>query len=676
MYSNLREFIAEVETLGALRHVADADPHHELGGITEVAAGLPECPALLFDNIKGYPAGFRVFTNATTTPQRAALALGIDPTLRPLDALKAWMGKRQTLKTHKPVVVKDAAFFENSTRGGEVDLGKLPAPIWHSKDGGPYIGSGSIVVMRDPDGGWINASIYRVQVHTRNKVTVQFDHQGRHGAIIAKKYWDAGKPCPIAVVNGPDPALFIAGFEYLPAGQSEYDFAGAIKDAPIDVIAGPATGLPLPAAAEIIFEGELLLPSQETLPEGPFGEFTGYYAATKRPCPVMAVTAVHHRNDPILLGSPPMKPPRFHFGFVPRRQHLEPTGNGRRHRRDRRLAARVAAHDRGRAQAALCRSRQARRFDRSGQQLHGPPGRRGGRGCGPIKPQRRNVGGDNAVRALRADRHRARCLVVRARPAHPAGGKGARRDFAFEGDHRGLPPIPLDRQIPADLGALPRRGARDRGEVGQGVAGMTWAGGRNIHHAKPFSACMPATRPARSSDCCLNVVNPIKMNSRDKPSVEGWHSEWSEGDTSAKRAATSAWNSQLKEHDYETLDPYVDCRPGDVRNRCNGARGRSQRHISMRQLCRPGFETAPVYVTQNGWNLNVVDEAGDSSRAWVDWPGHIWVPNWNEGAIFSTDGVTIHFDRGRIWQRAVEVEPPPPPPRKRTKKKQARLPRG
>src|SRR5712691_11596388 len=145
MYRNLREFIAEVEKLGALRHVADADPCHELGGITEVAAGLPACPALLFDQIKGYPAGFRVFTNATTTPQRAALALGIDPTLRPLDALKAWMTKRQNLTLQTPVEVKDAPALENSASGSKVDLEKLPAPFWHMKDGGPYIGSGSIV---------------------------------------------------------------------------------------------------------------------------------------------------------------------------------------------------------------------------------------------------------------------------------------------------------------------------------------------------------------------------------------------------------------------------------------------------------------------------------------------------------------------------------------------------
>ncbi len=315
MYRDLREFIELVDGLHALRRVEGADPRFEIGGITEVAAGLADCPAVLFDDIVGYPRGFRVFTNATTSPQRAALALGLDPGLGPLDALKAWMEKRTTLKPHPPAAVQHAAFLENTMRGEEVDLARFPAPTWHRHDGGPFIGSGSIVIMRDPDSGWINASIYRIQVHARNKVTVQFDHRGRHGAIIAKKYWDQGKPCPLAVVNGEDPALFIAGFEYLPAEQSEYEFAGAIKGAPIEVCAGPHTGLPIPAQAEIIFEGQLPPMSETTLPEGPFGEFTGYYAAERRPAPVMHVAAVHYRNDPILLGSPPMKPPRFHFGL-------------------------------------------------------------------------------------------------------------------------------------------------------------------------------------------------------------------------------------------------------------------------------------------------------------------------------------------------------------------------
>jgi len=329
MYKDLREFIELVERLNALRRIDGADPRHEIGGITEIAAGRPDGPALLFDGITGFPRGFRVFTNATTNPQRAALALGIDPALRPLDALKAWMEKRKILKPHRPVNVAHADFLQNRSEGDAVDLGQFPAPVWHRRDGGAFIGSGSIVVMRDPDDGWINASIYRIQVQGKNRVTVQFDHGGRHGALIAKKYWECGQSCPLAVVHGEDPTLFIAGFEYLPAGQSEYEFAGAIKGAPIEVVAGPQTGLPIPAHAEIVFEGQLLSMS-EALPEGPFGEFTGYYAWEARPAPVMQVTATYHRDDPILLGSPPMKPPRFHFGLPFRAatiwQNLEAAG--------------------------------------------------------------------------------------------------------------------------------------------------------------------------------------------------------------------------------------------------------------------------------------------------------------------------------------------------------------
>ena len=315
-YADLREFVTRVDQLGVLRRIDGADPHLEIGAITEVAAGRPECSALLFDRIKGHRQGFRVFTNATTTPQRAALALGLDPALRPLDALKAWQARRGKLVMHEPQQVhdpRDILFLQNSTGGADVDLGLIPAPHWHKGDGGPFIGAGSIAVMRDPDTGWINASIYRMQVHGRNRVTLQFDHQGRHGAIIARKYWERGQPCPVAIVNGPDPALFIAGFEYLPEGASEYAFAGAIKGRPIEIAPGPLTGLPVPARAEIILEGHLH--PDETLPEGPFGEFTGYYASEKRPSPAMRVEAMHWRNDPILLGSPPMKPPRFHFGL-------------------------------------------------------------------------------------------------------------------------------------------------------------------------------------------------------------------------------------------------------------------------------------------------------------------------------------------------------------------------
>lgn len=75
------------------------------------------------------------------------------------------------------------------------------------------------------------------------------------------------------------------------------------------------------------------------------------------------------------------------------------------------------------------------------------------------------------------------------------------------------------------------------------------------------------------------------------------------------------------------------------------------------QLCATGLQDQPAYVTQNGWNLNLLNEAGEPSRAWIDWSGHIWADNWHEGAIYSSDGMTIQFDRGTVWQRDLGERP-------------------
>lgn len=92
----------------------------------------------------------------------------------------------------------------------------------------------------------------------------------------------------------------------------------------------------------------------------------------------------------------------------------------------------------------------------------------------------------------------------------------------------------------------------------------------------------------------------------------------------------------------------------------------AQVNLSGRWQCMSGCLGAPgsfAYITQNGWELNVVNDAGIPSRAWVDYPGRIWVLEANQGAIYSPDGMTLQFDRGTIWQRAPEL--PPPPPRRR-----------
>jgi hypothetical protein len=78
------------------------------------------------------------------------------------------------------------------------------------------------------------------------------------------------------------------------------------------------------------------------------------------------------------------------------------------------------------------------------------------------------------------------------------------------------------------------------------------------------------------------------------------------------------------------------------------------------QVCAPGLQGQPAFATQNGSNLNLLNEAGEPSRAWIDWPGHIWADNWHEGALFSADGMTLQFDRGTVWQRDLGGPPPAP----------------
>jgi hypothetical protein len=77
-------------------------------------------------------------------------------------------------------------------------------------------------------------------------------------------------------------------------------------------------------------------------------------------------------------------------------------------------------------------------------------------------------------------------------------------------------------------------------------------------------------------------------------------------------------------------------------------------------VCTPGLQGQFAFITQNGTELNLVNDAGEASRGWVDYPGHIWVDRADQGAIYSADGMTIQFDRGTVWQRALDVVPPPP----------------
>jgi 4-hydroxy-3-polyprenylbenzoate decarboxylase len=205
-----------------------------------------------------------------------------------------------------PVTVKTGPLLDNVSSGKDVNIQSIPTPRWHEHDGGYYIGTGCMVIMRDPDTGWINYGAYRVQSHGPAVATVMCS-KGKHGDLIKRRYHERGEPCPIAVVVGMHPALFTVGGLEIPYGKNEYDVAGGLIGEPVEVIAGPRTGLPIPAHAEIAFEG--FIHPDDLLDEGPLGEWTGYYAGGQKKEPAIRIETFMHRDNPILLGAIPGVPP-------------------------------------------------------------------------------------------------------------------------------------------------------------------------------------------------------------------------------------------------------------------------------------------------------------------------------------------------------------------------------
>ena len=311
MFTNLRDFIGYLENSRQLEVVRGADWDLEIGALTEQLVHHRGTPVVLFDEIKGYPKGRRILVNALNTAPQIAAVLNFPEPEKLTDKkqlISAWRKHYQSKKTIPPVKVSRGPVLENVERGDAVDLLRFPAPRWHKHDGGRYIGTGDLVIQRDPDTGKVNVATYRVQVQNKNVVSIFMD-QGKDGRIIREKYYARGKPCPVIICAGHAPDLFCVAGSTFPFGVSEYDVVGGMRGKPVEVMEGESTGLPFPAEAEIAIEGQLLPREQGTMKEGPFGEWPGYYGSGEREEPIVLVSAVYYRDDPIIFGNPPVRPP-------------------------------------------------------------------------------------------------------------------------------------------------------------------------------------------------------------------------------------------------------------------------------------------------------------------------------------------------------------------------------
>ena len=307
-YDDLREWIVEAERLGELVQASGYSWQEDIGMAAELLQHDARAPAALFDDIPGYPHGFRVLTNFFGG-RRQNMTLGFSPEMNKIELSESFLRDFQQI-SDKPLpyeVVDTGPVMENVIEGDRVDVTRFPTPVWHDRDEGRrYIGTGSFNITRDPHEGWVNAGTYRVMIHDAKRLGFYIS-PGKHGRIHRDKYLHQQRQMPVCIVIGGDPLTFLMACSEIPYGLCEFEIAGAYRGRPQKVLKGKFTDLPYPANAEIVIEG--FVEPGNTLPEGPFGEWTGYYGSDVRSEPVLDIKAIYHRNDPIILGCPPQRPP-------------------------------------------------------------------------------------------------------------------------------------------------------------------------------------------------------------------------------------------------------------------------------------------------------------------------------------------------------------------------------
>ena len=290
---DLRGFISLCEKEGELKRIKpEVDWNLEMSHIAKLNEERGG-PALLFEKVKGYPN--QVISSVCTTSSRLALIMGMPKNTSLVELMREWV--KRTANKIPPKYVATGPCKENIMKGDQINLLKFPVPKIFPKDGGRFFGTTAYTISKDPESGWLNVGVYRLQVLDEKTLGAQFI-KGKHSDIMLQKYKSLKKPMPVIVAIGGDPLMFLMGAARLPAFESEYDFAGAIRKEPIEVVKGETVDLPVPANAEIVVEGEV--DPETTRPEGPFGEYTGYYSGIgSTPRNFIKIHCITHRNNPI-----------------------------------------------------------------------------------------------------------------------------------------------------------------------------------------------------------------------------------------------------------------------------------------------------------------------------------------------------------------------------------------
>lgn len=303
-YRDLRTFIAALDSLGDIMHVKhEVDGDYEPAAITRRSYEI-RSPAPLFDRIKGVEPGFRLFgapaalSSLPTMPYaRLAMSLGLPPAATGPEIIEALYDARQRPGI-PPVRVEpsEAPCQQNILRGEAASLDRFPIPFAHNRDGGRYANTWGTLIVKTPDGKWVNWSIARVMKVDGARMTALIV-PSQHIGQIWSQWVEKNEPMPYALVQGPAPAISCVSGIPVPAHTDEADYIGTLAGEPVAVVKAIGVDLDVPATAEIVIEGHVSV-TRDCL-EGPYGEYGGYLGEGSSLQPTFHVETITYRDDPI-----------------------------------------------------------------------------------------------------------------------------------------------------------------------------------------------------------------------------------------------------------------------------------------------------------------------------------------------------------------------------------------
>lgn len=255
--------------------------------LSQIAGHLDGNPRAVWLRNAG-PEGAEMVGNVMGSRRRLALALGVEER----DLLQTMLERLRTPIAPVEIPGAEAPVQEVVLEGDEADLTALPVHLQHGQDGGPYI-SATLDFCADPATGGTNVGMRRMMLRGRHAAGIDMIAPSDL-RVIYSPYHERGEKMPLAFAVGFHPADALAAVSLVPP-QDERGLMGALRGAPVPVVKCITNDLRVPADAEMIIEG-YLDPAGWTEPEGPFGEYVGYYGRLKTN-PVFNVTAITKRQD-------------------------------------------------------------------------------------------------------------------------------------------------------------------------------------------------------------------------------------------------------------------------------------------------------------------------------------------------------------------------------------------